>query len=145
MNALRGLVILTAGTLVAYAMRLAKDYSVEKRKEETRQKELEIQQEEERYERRKAENEAEMARKKELYSNMSPDGIAQLEIEKEKTKQTLAQSQEKIKEYKDIVQREIYDKIKEDILLDIDARVKDLQKYQIKSRSISDGINIQLG
>lgn len=145
MNALRGLVILTAGTLVAYAMRLAKDSSVEKRKEETRQKELEIRQEEERYERRKAENEAEMARKKELYSAMSPEGIAQLEIEKEKTKQTLAQSQEKIKEYKDIVQREIYDKIKEDILLDIDARVKDLQKSQIKSRNISDGINIQLG
>lgn len=145
MNALRGLVILTAGTLVAYAMRLAKDYSVEKRKEETRQKELEIRQEEERYECRKAENEAEMARKKELYSAMSPEGIAQLEIEKEKTKQTLAQSQEKIKEYKDIVQREIYDKIKEDILLDIDARVKDLQKSQINSRNISDGINIQLG
>lgn len=145
MNALRGLVILTAGTLVAYAMRLAKDSSVEKRKEETRQKELEIRQEEERYERRKAENEAEMARKKELYSAMSPEGIAQLEIEKEKTKQTLAQSQEKIKEYKDIVQREIYDKIKEDILLDIDARVKDLQKSQITSRNISDGINIQLG
>ena len=145
MNALRGLVILTAGTLVAYAMRLAKDSSVEKRREETRQKELEIRQEEERYERRKAENEAEMARKKELYSAMSPEGIAQLEIEKEKTKQTLAQSQEKIKEYKDIVQREIYDKIKEDILLDIDARVKDLQKSQIKSRNISDGISIQLG
>lgn len=145
MNALRGLVILTAGTLVAYAMRLAKDSSVEKRKEETRQKELEIRQEEEQYERRKAENEAEMARKKELYSAMSPEGIAQLEIEKEKTKQTLAQSQEKIKEYKDIVQREIYDKIKEDILLDIDARVKDLQKSQITSRNISDGINIQLG
>ena len=145
MNALRGLVILTAGTLVAYAMRLAKDSSVEKRKEETRQKELEIRQEEERYEHRKAENEAEMARKKELYSAMSPEGIAQLEIEKEKTKQTLAQSQEKIKEYKDIVQREIYDKIKEDILLDIDARVKDLQKSQIKNRNISDGINIQLG
>ena len=145
MNALRGLVILTAGTLVAYAMKLAKDSSVEKRREETRQKELEIRQEEERYERRKAENEAEMARKKELYSAMSPEGIAQLEIEKEKTKQTLAQSQEKIKEYKDIVQREIYDKIKEDILLDIDARVKDLQKSQIKSRNISDGISIQLG
>lgn len=145
MNTLRGLVILTAGTLVAYAMRLAKDSSVEKRREETRQKELEIRQEEERYERRKAENEAEMARKKELYSAMSPEGIAQLEIEKEKTKQTLAQSQEKIKEYKDIVQREIYDKIKEDILLDIDARVKDLQKSQITSRNISDGINIQLG
>ena len=145
MNALRGLVILTAGTLVAYAMKLAKDSSVEKRKEETRQKELEIRQEEERYERRKAENEAEMARKKELYSAMSPEGIAQLEIEKEKTKQTLAQSQEKIKEYKDIVQREIYDKIKEDILLDIDARVKDLQKSHITSRNISDGINIQLG
>ena len=145
MNALRGLFILTAGTLVAYAMKLAKDSSVEKRKEETRQKELEIRQEEERYECRKAENEAEMARKKELYSAMSPEGIAQLEIEKEKTKQTLAQSQEKIKEYKDIVQREIYDKIKEDILLDIDARVKDLQKSQIKSRNISDGISIQLG
>lgn len=145
MNALRGLVILTAGTLVAYAMKLAKDSSVEKRKEETRQKELEIRREEEQYERRKAENEAEMARKKELYSAMSPEGIAQLEIEKEKTKQTLAQSQEKIKEYKDIVQREIYDKIKEDILLDIDARVKDLQKSQITSRNISDGINIQLG
>ena len=145
MNALRGLVILTAGTLVAYAMRLVKDSSVEKRKEETRQKELEIRREEEQYEHRKAENEAEMARKKELYSAMSPEGIAQLEIEKEKTKQTLAQSQEKIKEYKDIVQREIYDKIKEDILLDIDARVKDLQKSQITSRNISDGINIQLG
>lgn len=145
MNALRGLVILTAGTLVAYAMKLAKDSSVEKRNEETRQKELEIRQEEEQYERRKAENEAEMARKKELYSVMSPEGIAQLEIEKEKTKQTLAQSQEKIKEYKDIVQREIYDKIKEDILLDIDARVKDLQKSQIKSQNISDGIHIQLG
>ena len=145
MNALRGLFILTAGTLVAYAMKLAKDSSVEKRKEETRQKELEIRREEEQYERRKAENEAEMARKKELYSAMSPEGIAQLEIEKEKTKQTLAQSQEKIKEYKDIVQREIYDKIKEDILLDIDARVKDLQKSQITSRNISDGINIQLG
>ena len=145
MNTLRGLFILTAGTLVAYAMKLAKDSSVEKRKEETRQKELEIRREEEQYERRKAENEAEMARKKELYSAMSPEGIAQLEIEKEKTKQTLAQSQEKIKEYKDIVQREIYDKIKEDILLDIDARVKDLQKSQITSRNISDGINIQLG
>ena len=145
MNALRGLFILTAGTLVAYAMKLAKDSSVEKRKEETRQKELEIRREEEQYERRKAENEAEMARKKELYAAMSPEGIAQLEIEKEKTKQTLAQSQEKIKEYKDIVQREIYDKIKEDILLDIDARVKDLQKSQITSRNISDGINIQLG
>ena len=145
MNALRGLFILTAGTLVAYAMKLAKDSSVEKRKEETRQKELEIRREEEQYERRKAENEAEISRKKELYSAMSPEGIAQLEIEKEKTKQTLAQSQEKIKEYKDIVQREIYDKIKEDILLDIDARVKDLQKSQITSRNISDGINIQLG
>ena len=145
MNALRGLFIVTAGTLVAYAMKLAKDSSVEKRKEETRQKELEIRREEEQYERRKAENEAEMARKKELYSAMSPEGITQLEIEKEKTKQTLAQSQEKIKEYKDIVQREIYDKIKEDILLDIDARVKDLQKSQITSRNISDGINIQLG
>ena len=67
MNALRGLVILTAGTLVAYAMKLAKDSSVEKRKEETRQKELEIRREEEQYERRKAENEAEMARKKEQF------------------------------------------------------------------------------
>ena len=144
MNALRGLVILTAGALVTYAMKLAKDSSVEKRKEETRQKELEIRREEEQYERRKAEYETEMAKKKELYSAMSPEGIAQLEIEKEKTKQTLAQSKEKIKEYKDIVQREIYDKIKEDILLDIDARVKDLQKSQIKSRNASDGINIQL-
>ena len=145
MNALRGLVILTAGTLVAYAMKLAKDSSVEKRKEETRQKELEIRREEEQYERRKAENEADMAKKKELYSTMSPEGIAQLEIEKEKTKQMLAQSKEKIKEYKDIVQREIYDKIKEDILLDIDARVKDLQKSQIKWQNASDGINIRLG
>lgn len=144
MNALKGLVILTAGTLVAYTMKLVKDSSVEKRKEETRQKELEIRREEEQYERRKAEYEAEMAKKKELYSTMSPEGIAQLEIEKEKTKQMLAQSQEKIKEYKDIVQREIYDKIKEDILLDIDARVKDLQKSQIKYQNASDGINIRL-